>query len=112
MSARAQTALWAAQRASAAILTACVAVHLATIIYAVHGGLSAGEILDRIHRNSAWGAFYLLFLAAIAIHAPIGLRAILSEWLNLRGRALRATVIGLAVALLALGARAIWAVWA
>ena len=37
--------LWIAQRASAAVLALCVVVHLATIIYAVRGGLTAAEIL-------------------------------------------------------------------
>ena len=38
MSARGETLLWAAQRASAALLALCVTVHLATILYAVQGG--------------------------------------------------------------------------
>ena len=41
MSPRGQVMLWAAQRASAAILALCVLVHLATIIYAVRYGLTA-----------------------------------------------------------------------
>ncbi|MBM3384761.1 MAG: succinate dehydrogenase, partial [Betaproteobacteria bacterium] len=45
MSFRSETLLWVAQRASAAVLGVCVAVHLATMIYAVRGGLSAAEIL-------------------------------------------------------------------
>ena len=44
MNARAQTLLWVAQRASAAVLALCVVVHLATMIYAIRGGLSAAEI--------------------------------------------------------------------
>ena len=47
VSARAQVRLWAAQRLSAAVLALCVLVHLATLIYAVRGGLSAAEILGR-----------------------------------------------------------------
>ena len=47
MSFRSQTLLWVAQRASAALLALCVAVHLATMIYAVRGGLSAAEVLAR-----------------------------------------------------------------
>ena len=47
MSLRSQTLLWAAQRASAALLALCVAVHLVTIVYAVRGGLTAAEILGR-----------------------------------------------------------------
>ena len=57
MSYRTETRLWIAQRASAAVLALCVMVHLATIIYAVRGGLSAGEILARTRGNGAWLAF-------------------------------------------------------
>ena len=47
MNVKAQTFLWVAQRASAAVLALCVAVHLATMVYAIRGGLSAAEILSR-----------------------------------------------------------------
>jgi fumarate reductase subunit C len=77
--------LWIAQRASALVLALCVAVHLATVIYAVQSGLDAAEILGRTRGNGAWLAFYLVFVAAVAVHAPIGLRAVLTEWLSWRG---------------------------
>jgi fumarate reductase subunit C len=77
--------LWVAQRASAAVLAFCVAVHLATIVYAVQGGLSAAEILGRTRGSAAWFAFYAVFVVAVTVHAPIGLRSILAEWLNWRG---------------------------
>jgi fumarate reductase subunit C len=83
-----ETRLWVAQRASAMVLAICVLVHLATIIYAVRGGLSAAEILARTSGNTAWLSFYCLFIAAVAIHAPIGLRSIFAEWLGWRGRSL------------------------
>lgn len=86
MSFRAETILWIAQRASAAVLAVCVAVHLATIVYAVQGGLTAAEILGRTRGNAAWLAFYSLFVLAVTIHAPIGLRPVLGEWLGWRGR--------------------------
>ena len=86
MSFRTQTLLWIAQRASAALLALCVLVHLATIIYAVQGGLTAAEILGRTRGSAAWFAFYSLFVLAVTIHAPIGLRPVLSEWLGWRGR--------------------------
>jgi fumarate reductase subunit C len=79
--------LWLAQRASAALLAACVVVHLGTIVYAVQGGLSAAEILARTRGNAAWFAFYSLFVLAVTVHAPIGLRSVLGEWLGWRGRA-------------------------
>ena len=83
-----ETRLWMAQRASAMVLALCVLVHLATIVYAVRGGLSATEILARTRGNGAWLAFYCLFIAAAAVHAPIGLRSIFAEWLGWRGRSL------------------------
>ena len=39
--ARRETLLWAAQRASAAVLALGMAAHLAGMIYAVRGGLTA-----------------------------------------------------------------------
>ena len=84
MSFRAQTLLWMAQRASAAVLALCVAVHLATMIYAVRGGLTAAEILARTQGSAAWFLFYSLFVLAIVVHVPIGLRAVLGEWLGWR----------------------------
>lgn len=86
MSYKAQARLWIAQRASAAVLAVCVVVHLATIIYAVRNGLSAPEILGRTRGSVGWFAFYSLFVLAVTIHAPIGLRPVLAEWLGWRGR--------------------------
>ena len=97
MSARAQTLLWVAQRASAALLGVCVLVHLATMIYAVRGGLTAAEILGRTSGNVAWFAFYTVFVLAIAVHVPIGLRAVLAEWAGWRGRGRDPALICLAI---------------
>ena len=79
-----ETRLWLAQRLSAMVLAICICVHLGTIIYAVRGGLSAAEIIGRIGGSEAWLAFYVTFVLAITIHAPIGLRAILGEMTKLR----------------------------
>ena len=49
--------LFLVQRLSAAVLAIAVAVHLATILYAIGGGLTAGEILARTHGNLAFFAF-------------------------------------------------------
>src|SRR6266704_350198 len=87
MSARAEARLWLAQRASAAVLALCVAVHLATMIVAVRGGLSAADLLGRTRGSVGWAAFYGVFVLAVSIHAPIGLRTIVAEWLTWRGRA-------------------------
>jgi fumarate reductase subunit C len=112
VSPRGEAGLWIAQRASAAVLALCVVVHIAVMVYAVRGGLSAAEILGRTRGNAGWAAFYALFVLAVAVHAPIGLRAIATEWLGWRGRSLAVAVHLLAVALLALGLRAVWAVFA
>jgi fumarate reductase subunit C len=104
--------LWIAQRATAAVLAVCVAVHLATIIYAVQGGLTAGEILARTRGNGAWLAFYLVFVAAAAVHAPIGLRAVLIEWAGWRGWSRDALLFVFSVFIAAMGARAALAVFA
>ena len=108
--ARAQARLWVAQRLSAMVLALCVLVHLITLIYAVRGGLSAAEILQRTRASALWGAFYTVFVLAVVVHVPIGLRAILTEWLGMRGRPLAWTVGVIALALLLLGLRAVWAV--
>jgi len=110
VSARLEVRLWIAQRASAAVLALCVAVHLATIIVAVRGGLSAAEVLGRTRGSLAWGAFYSLFVLTVSVHAPLGLRTIAAEWLGWRGRAADAACALFGVALLVLGALAIAAV--
>jgi len=110
VSARAETWAWLAQRASAAVLALCVAVHLATMIVAVRGGLTAAAILARTRGSGAWAAFYLLFVLAVAIHAPLGLRTIAAEWLSWKGRAADAACGAIALVLFVLGARAVVAV--
>jgi len=107
-----QAKLWLAQRITAAILAVCVLVHLATIIYAVQGGLSAAEILARTRGSTAWLAFYSVFVLAAAIHAPIGLRPVLGEWLRWRGASREALLILLSAGLLIMGMRAVLAVFA
>ena len=93
-----------AQRATAVVLALCVVVHLVTIIYAVRGGLSAGEILARTRGSLVWGAFYSAFVIAAAIHGAIGLRTIAAEWLGFRGEAAEVamTVVGLGLTILGL----------
>jgi fumarate reductase subunit C len=103
---RLEVRLWLAQRLSAAVLAACVVVHLATIVYAVRGGLSAGEILARTRGNTAWFGFYVVFVSAVAIHASIGLRSIVAEALRRRGSALDAFAAAYALLDLAAGLRA------
>ena len=109
---RAQVLLWGAQRASAAVLALCVIVHLVTIVYAVRNGLSAAEILGRTRGSGPWLGFYLLFVAAVAVHAPIGLRNVLSETFDWRGRSLDFAMLLTGILLAIWGTRAAWAVFA
>lgn len=109
MSARLQARLWIAQRVSAMVLAFCVAVHLATIVFAVRGGLTAAEILTRTHGSVGWGTFYAVFVFAVAIHGGIGLRAIGIEWLRL-GRAAGWIALAISLGLGVLGLRAVAAV--
>ena len=110
MSARAETLAWLAQRASAAVLALCVAVHLATLVVAVHEGLSAAVILGRTRGSLAWMTFYAVFVVAVSIHAPLGLRTVAAEWLSWRGRAADVACAVVGVVLLVLGLRAVAAV--
>jgi fumarate reductase subunit C len=103
--------LFLLQRASAAVLALAVVAHLATIVYAVQGGLTAGEILARTQGNAGYLAFYVVFVAAVAVHAPIGLRSVLRECLGWRGRVCDAALAVFAFALLALGLRAVIALY-
>jgi len=109
-SVRRQSLLWLSQRASAAVLALCVVVHLVTMIIAVRGGLTATEILGRTRGSVVWAAFYGVFVLAVAIHAPIGLRTIIAEMRGGHARGIDAAMLALATVLLALGLRAVVAV--
>jgi len=103
--------LFLAQRISAVVLAFAVAIHLATIVYAVRGGLTAAEVLGRTRGNGWFLAVYVVFVIAVAIHAPIGLRNIAREWTAWRGRSLDIALALIAALLLALGLRAALAVY-
>lgn len=111
MNANMTVVLFIAQRVTAMMLAFFVTVHLATILYAVRGGLTAGEVLARTRDNHWFFAFYVLFVLAVAVHAPIGLRNVLREWTPWRGRSLDVALALLAVLLLAMGFRAATAVY-
>jgi succinate dehydrogenase hydrophobic anchor subunit len=64
-------------------------------------------IIARMHASAAWPAFYGLFVVAVAIHAPLGLRAIADEWLSWRGQFVDALLAGFALVLLGGGVYAI-----
>jgi fumarate reductase subunit C len=107
---RAQVLLWAAQRISALVLAVCVVVHLVTAIYAIRSGLSAAEILSRTRGSVGWAVFYGVFVAAIAVHAPIGLRNVVSELVGWRGRSLDGALVLVALMLAYGGWRAVYGV--
>ena len=98
--------LFIAQRISAMMLAFFVAVHLATILYAIRGGLTAGEVLARTRENHWFFAFYVLFVLMVSVHAPIGLRNVIREWTPWQGRSLDIVLALFALLLLATGFRA------
>jgi len=109
--AKIQVYVWLAQRISAMVLGVAVLVHLATIVYAVQGGLTAAEIIGRVGGNGAWLAFYSVFVLAVAVHAPIGLRTVLKEMTPLPPRACDGIVTVALVGILWMGFRAVFALY-
>lgn len=102
--------LIALQRLTALVLAPCVIAHVVVIAIAFQDGLTAGEILGRVQNSAGWAAFYALFVAAAAIHAPIGLRAVLVEWGALPRRLVDILMGAFAGLLLITGLRAVFAV--
>jgi fumarate reductase subunit C len=92
--------LW--QRATAAVMAPLVILHIAVIFYATRQGLTAADILSRTHGSALWASYYGLFVAAVSIHASIGVRNILTEWspLNERNAGWCAVLLGIVLALL------------
>ena len=107
---RADLWLYVAQRVSAMILAPLVIVHLLTIIYAIQGGLTAAEILQRTQGSLLWGSLYGLFVVAVAVHGSIGLRAIIKEMSTWHGRSLDLAMGLFGLSLLYLGMQAVMAV--
>jgi fumarate reductase subunit C len=108
----AQARRWVWQRVSAMVLALCVVLHLAGMVWAVRGGLSAAEILARTQGNGWFAAFYAVFVLACAVHVPIGLVAIAREWWRWSPAAARGFARTVTAALLLLGLRAVWGVYA
>ncbi|MET4580265.1 succinate dehydrogenase [Ottowia thiooxydans] len=102
--------LFALQRLTAMVMAPFVLVHLALIIYAVRGGLTAAELLSRTQGNWFWIVFYGLFVLSVSVHVPIGIRNILVEWLRFGRAAASAVGLVLGASLLILGLRAVAAV--
>lgn len=101
--------LYMLQRMTALLMAPLVLGHLAVMIYAIQGGLSAAEILGRTQGSVMWFLFYGTFVIAVAVHGAIGLRAIAFEWGGLKGATLEAFMWLSGLGLFALGARAVWA---
>ena len=57
--------LYMAQRLSAMVMIQLTLGHIAVMIYAVQGGLSAAEILGRTKGSLVWFAYYGLFVIAV-----------------------------------------------
>jgi fumarate reductase subunit C len=98
------------QRATAGLMVPLVLLHVAIIFYATRRGMSAADILARTRGSIMWASLYGAFVFAVAVHAAIGVRNVLTEWspLNDRVAVLFAAIFG--VSLLVLGARAVGAV--
>ena len=65
---------------------------------------------SRTRGSVAWATFYTVFVLAVAIHAPIGLRTIAAEARGGHHRAIDGGMIAFGAVLLALGLRAVIAV--
>ncbi|HEY7301767.1 MAG TPA: succinate dehydrogenase [Xanthobacteraceae bacterium] len=102
--------LYVWQRLTAALMLPLALTHLAVIFYATRKGLSAAEILGRTRGSFAWAAFYGVFVAAVAVHVPIGLRTVLIEWTPLPARHCNIAAVAFGMLLAATGLRAVAAV--
>jgi len=102
--------LFVAQRYSAMLLAPFVLIHLLMIIIAVRNGLTAEEILSRTKGSALWFMFYLTFVVAVTVHAPIGVRNILNEWTGLSVKLVDIVCLVLALLMLVTGLRAVLAV--
>ena len=102
--------LYLLQRITALIMAPLVIGHIAVMIVAVQGGLSAGEILSRTQGSTLWAIFYGTFVVAVSIHAALGLRIIMREWLGVDGIVLSGFAWAAFWGLLAMGLHAVSAV--
>lgn len=102
--------LFVLQRLSAMVMAPMVLVHLAVILYAVRGGLTAAEVLERTRGSWVWIPFYGLFVLAAAVHVPIGVRNVLVEWLRVPRGMAGWLALALGLLLLVTGLRAVVAV--
>lgn len=99
--------LYVWQRATAALMVPFVLVHIAVIFYATHRQMTAADILSRTHGSAVWASFYGTFVAAVSIHASIGVRNVLAEWSPLGDRAAGVCAVLLGAVLALLGFHAV-----
>jgi len=102
--------LYMLQRLSALVMAPLVLGHIAVMIYAIQGGLSAAEILSRTQGSLAWFLFYGLFVVTVSVHTAIGARTIAHEWFGMSGRMLDMKMWAIGITLFTLGAWAVLAV--
>ncbi len=102
--------LYLIQRLTAMLLAPLVLIHLAVMLYAIQGGLSANEILGRTQGSFFWGLLYSIFVVALSFHAAIGLRVVIYEWLAIKGALLDWLTGSFILLFLALGGNAIFSV--
>ncbi len=102
--------LFMLQRLSALVMVPLVIGHIGVMIYAVQGGLSAGEILARTQGSAVWALFYGVFVIAVSIHAAIGIRVVVHEMSGLRGAALKVLTAAVFIGLAVLGMQAVYSV--
>jgi len=102
--------LFLLQRLSAILLLPLICVHLLLILYAAREGITAENILARTSGNMFWALVYGLFVLLVAVHAPIGLRNIMSEWLNWPKSIINAISVAMFFLFLLMGLRSVSAV--
>jgi fumarate reductase subunit C len=102
--------LYLLQRLSAMIMAPLVILHLGVMILAIQGGLDSAEILSRTRGSLLWGSVYGLYVFSVSIHAAIGVRVVLFEWLRIRDGWLNFLSWLLFIVLFLMGARAVFAV--
>ena len=102
--------LYMMQRMTALLMAPLVIGHLAVMIYAIQGGLSAAEILSRTRGSLMWFLFYGTFVVAVAVHAAIGVRTVAQEWAGMKGAVLDCVMWITGLGLFVLGGQAIWGV--
>ena len=104
--------LYLLQRITALIMAPLVIGHLAVMIYAVQGGLSASEILGRTQGSLLWALFYGTFAVAVAHPPALGLRAQANATIGGTRTTLAALTGGIFAILAAMGLYAVYAVTA